>query len=48
MSTQSSLGCCPNCETEISRGQVLIEYERTDGPAMYAECPTCRGVVHPE
>ena len=27
--------------------RVLIEYEREDGPAAFAECPTCLEVVRP-
>lgn len=42
------LGQCPDCETPIPRGYLLIEYE-TDGgwPEMFAECPECEDVVHP-
>jgi len=43
----STLGDCPNCETEVSRQLLLIEYETADGPAAYAECPDCRDVVQP-
>lgn len=42
-----ALGTCPNCETAISAVDVLIEYETDDGPKVYADCPGCRGVVHP-
>jgi len=45
----STLGQCPNCGTEIPTHSVLIEYESEDGqPALWAECPECREVVHPE
>ncbi|WP_176791190.1 DUF7837 family putative zinc-binding protein [Haloplanus vescus] len=48
MPSQSpTLGDCPNCHTDISRHSLLIEYDTTDGPAAYAECPDCRDVVHP-
>jgi hypothetical protein len=49
MSTHTTtLGCCPRCGTAIPQIALLIEYERGDGLAAYAECPTCRGVVQPE
>jgi NAD-dependent SIR2 family protein deacetylase len=41
------LGRCPDCEATIPAGSLLIEYERRDGPACYAECPDCREVVRP-
>lgn len=44
----SPTGACPVCDAELSRFDVLIEYERSDGePAAYAECPDCQCVVHP-
>lgn len=44
-----TLGLCPDCGTEIATYNVLIEYETDDGqPALWAECPECREVVHPE
>jgi len=42
-----ALGVCPECRADILSTAVLIEYETTDGPALYAECPDCRRVVHP-
>ncbi|MDY6819911.1 MAG: hypothetical protein SVG88_14720 [Halobacteriales archaeon] len=51
MSTQltpSMLGRCPDCQTSIPEARLLIEYETADGTAVYAECPDCRDVVHPE
>jgi len=43
----STLGDCPRCDTRISTARLLIEYDTPDGPAAYAECPSCRDVVHP-
>jgi len=43
----STLGDCPHCNSRISRARLLIEYDTTDGPSTYAECPDCRDVVHP-
>ena len=41
-------GQCPDCGSAIPTRRVLIEYETADGrPAMYAECPDCREIVHP-
>jgi len=45
--TTSTLGACPRCRETIPSVRLLIEYETTDGPAMYAECPGCRAVVQP-
>lgn len=43
------LGRCPDCQAKIASFDVLIEYEADDGqPAVWAECPTCSEVVHPE
>ncbi|WP_353633943.1 hypothetical protein ABSL23_12400 [Halobacterium sp. NMX12-1] len=48
MSTESqSLGACPECGAAIPPGAVLVEYERDDGPVVYAECPECVEPVHP-
>jgi hypothetical protein len=47
MSLADALGTCPDCGTPIPTTRVLIEYQRNDGPAVYAECPDCREVVHP-
>ena len=41
MTTQdSSLGTCPSCNATIPAGLVLIEYERADGAAAFANVPT--------
>lgn len=46
---RNSLGDCPECGTGIPQSRLLIEYETADGtPAMYAECPSCFAVVHPQ
>jgi hypothetical protein len=46
--SRRSLGSCPDCGSAIPARRVLIEYETADGrPAMYAECPDCRDIVHP-
>jgi len=42
-----SLGHCPECETEITRAGVIIEYETGGGTEAFAECPGCRSVVRP-
>lgn len=42
------VGNCPDCETSITDRHVLIEYETATGPAMFAECPGCLDVVHPQ
>ena len=42
------LGTCPRCGDDIPQIALLIEYERRDGTAAFAECPACRDVVHPE
>lgn len=40
---------CPNCASVVNTTNVLIEYETENGrPEVWAECPTCRDVVHPE
>lgn len=44
----SDVGRCPDCGATVPRGGVLVRYRRADGPAMYAECPACAGVVRPE
>lgn len=46
--TRSPVGRCPTCDAAIPGHRVLIEYERDDGPAAFAECPGCRDVVRPE
>ena len=43
------LGYCPDCEARIPRGGLLVKYETADGwPRMFAECPDCGEVVHPQ
>lgn len=44
---EQTLGSCPACGCEVPASRLLIEYERADGPAAYAECPSCREVVRP-
>ncbi|WP_458187160.1 DUF7837 family putative zinc-binding protein [Haladaptatus sp. NG-WS-4] len=43
----ASLGMCPDCESDIPRGYVLIEYGTENGKERFAECPDCREIVHP-
>lgn len=45
-SEQSALGTCPVCKTKIRAGLLLIEYEKDDDRAVYAECPSCEEPVH--
>lgn len=47
-STPTSLGACPRCGADLPRNSLLIEYETDDGSAVYAECPDCETVVHPD
>lgn len=35
----ATLGACPHCGVAISKTHLIIEYETTDGPDIYAECP---------
>lgn len=45
----SQLGVCPHCQTTITSVDILIEYETSTGQSeVWAECPGCREVVHPE
>lgn len=50
MSTdESSLGRCPACGEDIPTEWHLIAYEKEDGSeGVWAECPECETVVHPE
>lgn len=42
-------GECPNCDAAIPSAYVLIRYETSDGwPRLFAECPACKDVVHPQ
>ncbi|WP_435196709.1 hypothetical protein [Natronomonas sp. EA1] len=45
--SDATLGRCPDCDIEIPRGNLLIEYDTAAGRALYAECPQCQDVVHP-
>lgn len=45
--TQETLGDCPHCETSIPGSRLLIEYDSSDGPDLFAECPECEAVVTP-
>jgi hypothetical protein len=45
--TQETLGDCPHCETRIPASRLLIEYESSTGPDLFAECPDCEDVVTP-
>jgi hypothetical protein len=47
-STPPTLGRCPDCTATIASYDVLIKYEADGQPAVWAECPACRQVVHPE
>lgn len=47
MPAPSAVGVCPLCGTTIDSHSVLIEYERSEGSGIYAECPGCRDVVTP-
>lgn len=42
------LGVCPNCGSAVPECHLLIEYETCKDPAVFAECPDCGDVVHPE
>lgn len=46
--TRETLGDCPDCETAIPARRLLVEYESSDGPDLFAECPACGGVVTPD
>lgn len=45
--TQETLGDCPDCEAPVPASRLLIEYEASDGPGLFAECPDCGDVVTP-
>lgn len=46
---EDRLGACPECEVRIPGANLLIRYETADGgPRVFAECPRCGDVVHPE
>lgn len=45
---RSILGACPDCGETIPSDRLLIKYTTEEGwPRMFAECPSCRDVVHP-
>lgn len=49
MSSEDILGTCPECGVDIPRFSLLIEYSKsTEEKEMFAECPECEAVVHPE
>lgn len=48
MTGRPTCGTCPACGASIPSSHVLIEYQREDGPAQFAECPGCEAVVHPD
>jgi len=49
MTSNSALGCCPDCGERIPTRWCLIDYEREDGTeGVWAECPACKDVVAPE
>ena len=43
----ASVGVCPLCESAVSPGRILIEYEKGGERAAYAECPSCDEVISP-
>lgn len=43
-----SPGRCPRCTARIPQRAVLIEYGTGDPARMFAECPGCDSVVHPD
>lgn len=47
MQGQPPLGRCPSCDAAVPEHALLIRYERDGWPAIYAECPACDSVVHP-
>lgn len=42
------IGWCPRCGEGITGGGVLIMYETYAGRRVYAECPDCQYVAHPD
>lgn len=42
------VGVCPNCREAIRERDVLIEYQTDSGRRMFAECPGCHDVIHPD
>lgn len=41
----SSIGVCPQCGSHIPHSRTLVEYEKADARAVYAECPSCAYVA---
>ncbi len=48
MPSEELLGLCPECEEQIVRGNVLIEYEADGEAAVFAECGACHAVISPK
>lgn len=46
--TTTERGICPFCETDITDGVVLIQYEIDDERRAFIECPACEQPVTPE
>lgn len=43
------LGRCPGCGETIPSSRLLIRYQTSEGwPRLFAECPQCTDVVHPQ
>ncbi|WP_449272362.1 DUF7837 family putative zinc-binding protein [Halorarum halophilum] len=47
-SSDRQLGVCPHCETDIHARDVLIEYREDNETGIWADCPHCSEVVHPQ
>lgn len=47
-SPDRQLGVCPNCETDIHARDILIEYRENNETGIWADCPNCSEVVHPQ
>jgi hypothetical protein len=46
--TDSVLGYCPQCDCEVPRAYLLIEYQTENGKTgLWAECPECADVIDP-
>lgn len=45
---QSTLGTCPLCDSELTQGALLIEYETETGISRFVECHECNEPVHPQ
>jgi len=43
------IGTCPDCTATLTQLDILLKYETTDDTmAIWAECPDCSEVVHPD